>query len=382
MRTHKAEVSQPIPSQPPIMTEGKVTPEVVSDFEHHARIFFLHVKGKLSETDQVIRILGSFHDPLIRDWVATNGDTLSEQTFDDFMESFREQWLPDNWEETVHTNIISSRLDPAKEKFETWVTRIRKMNVTLRGTSSHFSITTLRKQLEACLDPPLILLAKAAKVNEDKILTSWINKIQGLDRKRQQDRKQRFEEMSEFMRPKRPYTTNRPPQENRQALSSTRQGENPFPPPLTEVKRQLLRDHDGCFKCRHFYVGHRSAKCTTTISGKGYKTLTAKDAERAKADRGTRRQPPVAAIASTDMKGDSDSDTPLDTVAAIFDPDEDEDDLNDNSMSVSLPLKCPHLLWECALTGTTGVTRANALINSGAHLVLIRLSLVKRLGLQ
>ena len=122
------------------------------------------------------------------------------------------------------------------------------------------------------------------------------------------------------------------------------------------------------------------------LSGKGYKTLTAADAAKAKVAhaKGTRKPAPVAAI--TDTTTEPDSDRENNAVAALF-PNAavadylDELDQLDNSLSVSPPLKCDHLRWKCTLTGPTGIINVTALIDSGAHMVLIRPSIVKRLGL-
>jgi hypothetical protein len=113
------------------MSDGQVTLEVAADFEHHAKIFFLNIKGGISKDEKVTRILGGFSDSLIRDWVACNGHTLAALSFNKFMKTFCEEWLQTDWEETTRQDIVASQLDPAKEKFETWVTRIHKLNVTL-----------------------------------------------------------------------------------------------------------------------------------------------------------------------------------------------------------------------------------------------------------
>ena len=34
-----------------------------------------------------------------------------------------------------------------------------------------------------------------------------------------------------------------------------------FASKLTDIERKLLSDHEGCFKCRTFYAGHRSPEC-------------------------------------------------------------------------------------------------------------------------
>ena len=73
------------------------------------------------------------------------------------------------------------------------------------------------------------------------------------------------------------------------------------------------------------------------------------------------------------------------TVATIF-PDMHDlsDDADDEETLLSVsppPLQCEHLFWKCHLSTPTGLTPTTALIDSGAHIVLIRSSLVQHLNL-
>ena len=83
--------------------------------------------------------------------------------------------------------MLSSRLEPEKEKFENWVVRIQKLNVALRGTSSYCDDAQLLTQLTLNLDPEL--RAKAAKTGPHKDLSTWIEAVMEIDRERQQDKK-------------------------------------------------------------------------------------------------------------------------------------------------------------------------------------------------
>ena len=84
------------------------------------------------------------------------------------------------------------------------------------------------------------------------------------------------------------------------------------------------------------------------------------------------------------MNADSFQDREPNLVAALFPQatgSHDEDQLDDGLLSVS-PLKQRHLMWSCLLTGPTGLICTSALIDSDAHMVLIKASVVRRLGLQ
>ena len=374
---------------PPTVSEGDITPQVVSDFEYSAKMFFVNAKGGVTDDQKVARVLGCFMDALVRDWVDCEMNTLIALSFPDFMKTFRERWLSPNWEHEITAQILGARLDPIKDRFENWVTRIQKLNVTLRGTTSHLDNVKLRAQLEAGLDLDLHILAADNGAHEVKDLQTWVDKVRTLDRKRQNDRKRCLSELEQYLRnPKRTYAPDRtqtPTAQPSASSSSENKGGRTYPPRLTDDERKLLQDNDGCFKCRRFFAGHRAENCTAILSGKGYKTLTSQDVVRAKANRFPPRSTTVASITEVDLEEDNATPAIRDTVAAIF-PDMhdflDDPDDEETLLSVSPPpLQCEHLFWKCHLTTPTGLTPTTALIDSGAHIVLIRASLVQRLSL-
>lgn len=54
-------------------------------------------------------------------------------------------------------------------------------------------------------------------------------------------------------------------------------------PLLLEAERSLLKQHQGCFKCRKFYIGHTSQSCPYGFpNGTNYKPLSDADALAAK----------------------------------------------------------------------------------------------------
>jgi hypothetical protein len=257
-------------------------------FEFHCENFFMNVKGGIADAQKVIRLFGSFENPLINDWISCERATLATLTFPEFMKEFRRLWLPTNWEHAVKSQVLGSRLHSSKEKFETWVAHVQTLNATLRGTSSHLNNEQLRFRLEANLDGDLRTLAYDEKANEIGELLPWIQKVRDIDNRRHNDRKRIYDYLEERMQiisnnPSLSVNRNRS-RHPRPATIVT--STNPFPPPLTNEERRLLREHDGCVKCRAFYAGHSSDHCTVKLSGKGYKTLNIQDALRAKASKG------------------------------------------------------------------------------------------------
>jgi hypothetical protein len=258
----------------------------------------------------------------------------------------------------------------------------------------------LRTQLEVMLDEELRTLASEEKVSDIKELRPWMNRIKELDNCRQIHIKRMAKYFDE--------ATSRAAKRQNNGHSSQYQGynannrnnnnnvtrpnasasssANPLkrPPKLTPDECQLLFDHKGCLKCRKFNAGHLAKDCTAPdLTGKDYKTLTLQDALRSNASKANHTAP-VASITEAFS-----APLPNDLIAAVFPQGTDAgfSDSSDNSLasvSPTPPLKGKHFIWTCSLSTVPDNVRVNtsALIDSGAHMALIRPDLVARLQLQ
>ena len=231
MSRGKAEVTHPVLSKPPLISRSDITPDVMREWEDDVHVFFLNAKGGIKDDEKVPKIMTGFRDPIVRSWLNADEDRLSKLPYEDFVQALRAEFLEADWEADTRADIVGSRLDPTKERFHVWARRIRELNVNLIGTPSHFSDTQMRSQLEACIDRELRRLAKDDQANKLTSLSSWIARMRDLDLKRTNDRKCRLEELEQHLGNKRPAQSYRarPPTEQ---PSSSKTGENPYPPPL------------------------------------------------------------------------------------------------------------------------------------------------------
>ena len=387
-------------TRPPQLSNGEISPKAAKDFENHCLNYFVNAKGGIEDNVKVSRILGCFENDLVNDWISVNRERFTTLTFPEFMTEFRARWLPHDWEQSIRSKILSARLYPKKQHFEEWAASIQSMNVSLRGTVSHLDDNRIRLQLEAGLDEDLQTAARDAKAHDELSLYPWITKIKELDNRRIIQRKRVAEAVEEAMKSnKKPFTSssryaNTTASDSTTVTSTGSSLSRDYPPKLTDEERHLLMEHSGCLKCRRFFTGHVARQCTITISGKGYKTLTAQDALRAKAalrsKSGSSSQSNTIAAITEASPGNESSDL----VAAVFpslppgavsdgNSFSDSSDNSFSSVSAPPPFKCKHFIWDCSLTGPSvdfPLKRAS-LIDNGCHMVLIRPDVVKELGL-
>jgi len=205
----------------------------------------------LADDQKVPRILNSFKNAHIRNWITTNREALKNLPFPDFVKNLREEFLPPRWEDNIRSKLLGSKM-PKSSRFITWAREVQTENYLLRNTPSFLSDDRLRDTLEANVDQNLRLLATDIPVATRENLNDWLNQMEKLDEKLKLDQKRQRDWLVEELRSsKRQATHSARPSRNDENSMPTSSG---YLPPLTVEERNLLRDHNGCYKCRKFYL--------------------------------------------------------------------------------------------------------------------------------
>jgi CRISPR/Cas system-associated endonuclease/helicase Cas3 len=121
------------------------------------------------------------------------------------MEEFRTHWLPRNWVEDVHTQMLGSRLDPKQATFENWATEVQTLNIALHGTNSHIDDDAIRCQLEANINHDLHTRARHEKASKIEEFLPWLECMSELDEEHQSDHKHIAEVVEEMCPNKCPF---------------------------------------------------------------------------------------------------------------------------------------------------------------------------------
>ncbi|GLB45211.1 putative retrotransposable element tf2 155 kda protein type 1-like [Lyophyllum shimeji] len=418
----------------PVLHPGDLTPKVMKDWERGCLTYFRTKEVK--EEDQVLRCTIGIRDDRICDWLAGDHDRIVKLSFQEFMNEMRVNYLPHDWPVKTRGLILNHRLDPATTSFWDYAAEMQAMNSLLVGTSSWFDTKAepnlLRDKIEAGLDEDLSREYWASKTNLIKDWHQWLDAVRTLDETRHHNLKRQREIADEAIRAaKRPLVSSRSVNASTPNSSSfsrrTAANASSAPaatararlPTLTAEEKTLLREHNGCFKCRRFYTTCESLTCTTGFPDAAtYRTLTAADAAAAKkkveassappsatatsassSSGRSRTVKPVAAVWPAGPSSSSWADTSVrgSTVAAVL-PDvvtsgvlsgtdtesEGEGSDSDDSDVSTAPLSVPHYVWPATISGPNVETPVNVsnLIDNGSHVVLIHADLAEHLGLR
>ncbi|KAH9939459.1 hypothetical protein B0H21DRAFT_698417 [Amylocystis lapponica] len=376
-----ASVLHSSPKHVPLLTSRKITPQVLTNWEHACRVYFK--EKDVANAKKVAKVTGGLQDELVRDWYFNDADTLDALSWANFLKEMRKRWLPKGWVDRTLTDLLRSR-QRDDEPFEDWVISIEKLNTLLRGTTAHLDNTHLRTQICAAACEELRILCDEDTLKDVEDYRDWKNAVIASDVKHLRDRLRILKLLG---------TKGKPTGGSTAASSASGQpGEKgDRPPRLTKDEKELLRKYSGCFTCRKFFVDHQSKTCPNGYpKGAGYRTLTMSNVNstKAKSDGKENQKPRVAAVTDDNTASDGEAEvvaavvngSPLAATSGILGTGSD----SDNSEYVLASVSVPHIPWSAVihLLGVGYSDPLPMLINSGSTTVLIRESLVASLNLR
>ncbi|RXW12425.1 hypothetical protein EST38_g13429 [Candolleomyces aberdarensis] len=377
------------PKVPPTLRPGDITPEIARHFENGCKSY-ISDKG-IKEDEQVRRILNScFQDNRIIHWVDCNRERFEAMSFAEFMVEFRDEWLEHEW-----ARKLDSKLRVMRQKnrpFREWYNDFYSQTLLLTGTSEEMSEKDVRKLVYSLMDDHLRSRADLERIRSLTTLKAWTNALVNEDRAIRTDiahlrKRVNYEGHSVANGGRNGRASSGP------ASTTSSDNQRARLPALTQDERALLDDHDGCYKCREFYVGHRSGNCTAGYpSGANYVRLSVARAHEDATKRGVKFGSKLKNKEGGSGKGKG-------VAAATIVDDEDDEDVEEVAVSaisgavdyesesdVSRPiprLSLPSLHWNALVWDGDDVPSlpATCLLDCGSQLVLVSESFVQRSGL-
>jgi hypothetical protein len=363
-------------TKPPVVTAGKLLPDVLRQWEVACLVYFMH--KKVEKGEQVSRVAWGLQDPLMQIWYLEDRERIDKLTFNAFILEVRNSWLKPGWEDDLRQDLHSSRM--ANDTFWDWSIKFQSMNALLRDTDSHMTNAQMRTHMDANMHPNL---QKDCNERKKELLPItnfklWVNAVNEIDEKRQRKRTEWLEEMLAYgSRSSSSSSRNANSNNNRsRSALAPSSSQNVFTtsaptglPRLTAEERQILMKHQGCFKCRVPYSNHVQANCTTGAPDAAtYKNLT-------EAAAAALRPKPAKPIAVIETAGH------VEAIAAVL-PSSVLGDSTDSDEYA--PFSTPHFTWDCLIDSPSlsEPLPETSLIDHGSHLVLIRADLVASLGLK
>lgn len=136
LKSDSTAVSIMEPGKPPIITAGKLTPALLTEFENGCYAYFAN-KQVLDEKLKVGRIAWGLQDARVKVWYRTNRAAVDTAGFDQFMKDVRTNWLDAGWEHEVKILILAS--SQGNMPISDWIRLLESTNTVLIGTAQLLS---------------------------------------------------------------------------------------------------------------------------------------------------------------------------------------------------------------------------------------------------
>lgn len=169
-----ASVEQDTLSKVPLLLLGDISPGVMWEYEY-ACLGYFYTKDVRPEK-QVRKILARLRDTRVQDWVSINCEHLLGLMFAAFMTEFKSLYLPKDWEEIMHIELLQMTQD--NDVFWDLAIQVQVKNSILIDTDSYLNKDQLRNRIEAGMNPKIALRVHLEKAgNKTKTLVAWIDDI-------------------------------------------------------------------------------------------------------------------------------------------------------------------------------------------------------------
>ena len=375
------------------------------------------------------------------DWVSVHYDGLKALSLTNFLQHFKDAFMPTEWETDVHVKL-NTLSQTENQTFCNYSTSVRNVNSLLHGMDSFLNDVKLCTCIEVGMD---LTLARCTHACDKKLhlitqFQPWLNALKELDTDIQAEHAEHHAELEAMMKsmqqkscddctlsdPSHKYNTSFTPSKSVPPSNApSHLGSKDYPPKLTPKEGSFLVNNHGCTKCCKLYVFHMKFECPNNFpKGTRYKAVTqaSVDTMQCAHEAKTKKMINTVAPASSNTTMGPSSHLvaavmgyslnpvgyPVNYLSAVLSNNEDEDELDSSEVCGQLaaiikdisdatldslnllkadsefvaPMKVPHMFW-CASTSPPDSlpVQFDCLLDIGSHLVIIHEQLVKDLNL-
>ena len=237
----------------------------------------------MANDKQVESVLVGLQDFHIAGWARANAAELKTLKFSEFMEKLCEETLEENWDRAIMLEIHDSK--QRERPFSDWVHHLQNCNALLQGREEyHYDDASLRLTLKKNMAVDLEEQVRRLEIPQGTRFKDWAEKVKKEDKVRLRDdekAEKRLVEMARKMHKneQRVVEAKKNTYPPRTTLAPRNMNSKPLPK-LMPSERNIILNHQGCFKCRRLYIDHIGANCPNDFPpAESYKLLTVEHAE-------------------------------------------------------------------------------------------------------
>jgi hypothetical protein len=147
--------------KPPVVTPGKITPDLLFDFKNDAYLYFSFKDVKPDK--EVAKITGGLQDAHVQTGYRLNCAAIDAVGFPVFMTAVRTDWLDPGWEQEVKLLILSST--QGTKPINDWIMLLEYTNALLAGHPCALSNNDLCNHIQSHVHADTMTASTAAELH-------------------------------------------------------------------------------------------------------------------------------------------------------------------------------------------------------------------------
>ncbi|KAF9059735.1 hypothetical protein BDP27DRAFT_1430937 [Rhodocollybia butyracea] len=284
-----AVITHPKSDRCPILEAGTITPLILQQW-HQAYERYLKNNATHTKDDIISFIADEMWEPILIQWYTASQTRIDKLTLKEYLSELAGLVLKKGWEGKMRREVMGAKLG-IDVSFAEWAYEMQNLNAILSQAAPAFAVDDphLKNILDAGLSPKLQESLDAEPVLATE-LNAWIAEVKSRDDRvaietnrirtavtavHTCDAQKSKKSLGDRLTPHKTALVN--------CLSTgttAPKTEAIKCPTLTSGEKELLDIHNGCRRCRTFYIRHCTANCNGNFpDGATYQTLTQADAQ-------------------------------------------------------------------------------------------------------
>ncbi|KAF8170462.1 hypothetical protein K438DRAFT_2060320, partial [Mycena galopus ATCC 62051] len=281
-----ATITHPKSDRCPILEAGVITPEILYLWRRACQKYLKNCKDRTAD-DLVSFVADEMREPILEKWYMASQTRIDALKLDAYISELGTLVLEKGWEGKMRRQVLGAKM-AIGQNFADWAYDIQNVNAILSQAAKTYAVSDA--ELKNILDAGLTVTLQTDLDTEPVLsteLNAWISEVKG------RDDRLKFEtgRMQELIDAQPAKSSHKGKLSLAERLSSPKpslasrltspppKDTKPKCPSLTDAEKVLLDLHDGCRRCRKFYIGHRTLNCDGEFPDAAtYRTLTQADA--------------------------------------------------------------------------------------------------------
>ena len=164
----------------PILHHGELSAKIFHDFMTGCHNYVTN--KEITDDKQTIKVMTTLKGNIWEDWVSVHYDELKTLSLSNFLQCFKDTFMPTKWETNVHVklNVLSQSKN---QTFHDYSTNVWNVNSLLCGMDSFLNNMKLCTCIEAGMD---LTLARCAHAHDKKLnlitqFQPWLDALKELN---------------------------------------------------------------------------------------------------------------------------------------------------------------------------------------------------------